>query len=125
MYYGIEPILSKLRELDQKTAFDIHLDSELQLELLNKKGNQIYAKMEALETEMNYLSEQLLRQIFGLKKGDWLSHKSQNNGTLTQLQFEQCRIYDNTLNIIGPGITKAGNLGKREQYINIEFGAAE
>ena len=122
LYYGIEPIVSHLRELDEKTAFDIHLDSELQLDKLNKKGNELYARMEALETEINYLSEQLLYQIFGVTKGDWLSYISANSETSTQLQFEQCRVYDNTLNIIGPGITKAGLLGKREQYINIEIG---
>lgn len=122
LYYGIDPIVSHLRELDEKTAFDIHLDSDLQLELLNKKGNQIYAKMEALEAEMNYLSEQLLYQIFGLKTGDWISYVSTNSEISTQLQFEQCRVYGTTLNIIGTGITKAGVIGKREQYINIEFG---
>jgi hypothetical protein len=125
LYYGLEPVISELKKIDEKTAFDIHLDSDLQLELLNKKGNQIYAIMEALETEMNYLSEQLLYQVFGITKGDWLSYKPQNAAALTQLQFEHCRVYDNTLNIIGPGITKAGVLGKREQYINIEFGEKE
>ncbi len=125
LYYGIEPIVNELRALDEKVAFALHIDSESQLSLLNKKGNQIYAKMETLEIEMNYLSEQLLYQVFGLTKGDWLSYKPQNNATLTQLQFEHCRVYDNTLNIIGPGITKAGILGKREQYINIEFGVVE
>jgi len=122
LYYGIEPIVSHLRELDEKIAFDIHLDGELQLGLLNKKGNQIYAKMEAIETEMNYLSEQLLYQIFGVTKGDWLSYIAANSESSTQLQFEHCRVYSTTINIIGPGITKAGILGKREQYINIEFG---
>lgn len=122
LYYAIEPIVSHLRELDETTAFDIHLDSDLQLGLLNKKGNELYSKMETIETEMNYLSEQLLYQIFGLKKGDWLSYIPANSETATQLQFEQCRVYGTTLNIIGPGITKAGILGKREQYINIEFG---
>jgi len=108
--------------LDEKTAFDIHLDRGSQLDLLNRQENQIYTTMTALETEMNYLSEQLLYQVFGLSKGDWLSYVPQNDAALTQLQFEHCRVYDNTLNIIGPGITKAGLLGKREQYINIEFG---
>ncbi|MCJ8321284.1 MAG: hypothetical protein MJK12_16715 [Colwellia sp.] len=125
LYYGIEPIVNELRALDEKVAFALHIDSESQLSLLNIKGNQIYAKMETLEIEMNYLSEQLLYQVFGLTKGDWLSYKPQNDATLTQLQFEHCRVYDNTLNIIGPGITKAGILGKREQYINIEFGVVE
>jgi len=122
LYYSIEPLVSHLRELDEKTAFDIHLDSDLQLGLLNKKGNEFYSKMETIETEINYLSEQLLYQIFGLKKGDWLSYIPANNETSTQLQFDHCRVYGNTLNIIGPCITKAGTLGKREQYINIEFG---
>ena len=122
LYYGIEPLVSHLRELDERTAFDIHLDSDLQLGLLNKKGNELYAKMETIEAEMNYLSEQLLYQIFGLKKGDWLSYIPANSETSTQLQFEQCRVHGTTLNIIGPCVTKAGLLGKREQYINIEFG---
>jgi len=123
VYYNIEPIASNLRELDEKTAFDIHLERGSQLDLLNRQENQIYTAMTALETEMNYLSEQLLYQVFGLSKGDWLSYVSQNDAALTQLQFEQCRVYGNTLNIIGPSITKGGVLGKREQYINIEFGA--
>jgi len=122
LYYSIEPLVSHLKELDEKTAFDIHLNSDLQLDLLNKKGNELYAQMETIETEINYLSEQLLYQIFGLKKGDWLSYIPANSETSTQLQFEQCRVHGTTLNIIGPGITKAGLLGKREQYINIEFG---
>jgi len=122
LYISIEPIVEHLRELDEKVAFDIHLDSDLQLELLNKKSNELYAKMEAIETEINYLSEQLLYQIFGLKKGDWLSYISVNRETSTQLQFEQCRVYGTNLNIIGPGITKKGLLGKKEQYIAIEFG---
>jgi len=122
LYYAIEPIVSHLRELDETTAFVIHLDSDLQLGLFNKKGNELYAKMETIETEMNYLSEQLLYQIFGLTKGDWLSYIPANSETSTQLQFEQCRVYGTTLNIIGPCITKAGLLGKKEQYIYIEFG---
>ena len=122
LYYAIEPTLNHLRELDEKTAFYIHLDSDLQLGLLNKKGNEFYTKMETIEAEMNYLSEQVLHQIFGLKKGDWLSYIDASSGASTQLQFEQCRVYGTTLNIIGPGITKAGVIGKREQYINIEFG---
>lgn len=122
LYYGIEPFISHLRELDEKTAFDIHLDSELQLDKLNKKGNELYATMETIDAEMNYLSEHLLYQIFGLKKGDWLSYVSADSEILTQLQFEQCHVYGTTLNIIGTGITKAGVIGKREQYIHIEFG---
>lgn len=121
LYYGIEPIVSNLRDLDEKMSMDIHLDSESQLGLLNRQENKIYATMTELEAEMNHLSDQLLYQVFGLKKGDWLSYMPSNSKTLIQLQFELCRVYGNTLNIIGPGITKAGVIGKREQYINIEF----
>jgi hypothetical protein len=122
LYYGIEPIAEKLRSFDELVASNLHLDTELQLDYLSKQSNEIYAQMEKIETEMNSLSSQLLYQIFGLKKGDWFSYIEPNDNKLVQLQFEQCRVYDNTLNIIGPGITKAGLLGKREQYINIELG---
>jgi hypothetical protein len=125
LYISIEPIVEHLRELNEKVAFDIHLDSDLQLELLNKKSNEFYAKMESIEAEMNCLSEQLIYQIFGLKKGDWLSYIPAESVTSIQLQFEQCRVYGTTLNITGPGITKAGLLGKKEQYIAIEFGVEE
>jgi hypothetical protein len=125
LYYGIEPIAEKLRSFDEVITSNLHLDTELQLDYLSRKSNEIYAQMEKIETEMNSLSSQLLYQIFGLKKGDWFSYIEQNDNKLVQLQFEQCRVYDNTLNIIGPGITKAGLLGKREQYINIELGENE
>jgi len=125
LYYGIEPIIEKLRSFDKIATSNIHLQTELQLDFLSRKSNEIFAQMEKIETEMNSLSSQLLYQIFGLQKGDWFSYIESKDNKLVQLQFEQCRVYDNTLNIIGPGITKAGLLGKREQYANIEFGENE
>jgi len=125
LYYGIEPIAEKLRSFDELVASNLHLDTELPLDYLIKKSNEIHAKMETTETEMNSLSSQLLYQIFGLKKGDWFSYIEPNDNKLVQLQFDHCRVYDHTLSIIGPGITKAGLLGKREQYINIELGENE
>jgi len=125
LYYGIDPIITELRELDKKTALDIHLDSESQLDFLNKKANEIYSKMEKIEGEVNLLASQLVYQIFGIMKGDWISYVDPINDMLIQLQFEQCNVYNGILNITGPVVTKAGVLGKREQYINIKLGESD
>jgi len=81
--------------------------------------------MEKIEGEVNLLASQLVYQIFGIMKGDWISYVDPINDMLIQLQFEQCNVYNGILNITGPVVTKAGVLGKREQYINIKLGESD
>jgi hypothetical protein len=60
-------------------------------------------------------------KVFGISKGDWISYLPTNSTSILQLQYEHCDIYGCSLRIQGPGITKKGELGKREQVITIEL----
>jgi hypothetical protein len=121
LYYGIEPIINELQQLDEQSAMDLHLHCESQLDLIKRQGSELLSKMQTLEKEMLSLSRLILHKVFGISKGDWVSYLPAKSPSLIQLQSEHCDIYDNTLNMSGTGITKAGLLGKREQSISIEL----
>lgn len=121
LYYGIEPLINELQQLDDKSAMNLHLHSDSQLDLLHRQGSVLLTKMHTLEEEMLSLSRAVLHKIFGISKGDWVSFLKTKSNSLVQLQYEHCDIYDSSLTIRGPGITKKGELGKREQMISIEL----
>ena len=121
LFYGIEPLVNEIRALDAKSALDLHLNSNSQIDLLNRQSSELAEKMQSMEAEMLSLSRAVLHKVFGISKGDWISCAQLDDSTLTQLQYEHCDIYENTLNISGTAITKAGLLGKREQTISIKL----
>jgi hypothetical protein len=121
LYYGIEPLISEMRKLDEKSAMNLHLHCDSQLDLINRQGNELLSKMKNLEYEMLALSRVVLHKVFGISKGDWISYLPTNLTSILQLQYEHCDIYGCSLRIQGPGITKKGELGKREQVIVIEL----
>jgi hypothetical protein len=121
LFYRIEPLVNEIRALDEKSALDLHLNSDSQIGLLSRQSNELAEKMQSLEAEMLSLSRIVLHKVFGVSKGDWISCSQLDDSTLTQLQYEHCDIYENTLTISGTAITKSGLLGKREQSISIEL----
>ncbi|TWX68528.1 hypothetical protein ESZ36_08520 [Colwellia demingiae] len=125
LYYGIEPLLSELQKLDDKSAMDLHLHLDSQLDLLHRQGNELLKKMKNLEEEMLSLSRAILHKVFGISKGDWISYLAVNSTSLVQLQYEHCDIHERILTIRGVGIKKKGELGKREQMISIELMSKE
>jgi hypothetical protein len=121
LYYGIEPLISEMRQLDEKSAMNLHLHCDSQLDLINRQGNELLSKMKNLEYEILSLSRVVLHKVFGISKGDWISYLPTNSTSVLQLQYEHCDIYGCSLRIQGPGITKKGELGKREQVIALEL----
>jgi hypothetical protein len=121
LYYGLEPLINELQQLDEKSAMDIHLHCDSQLDLIKRQGNELLSKMQTLEKKMLTLSRVVLHKVFGVSKGDWISYLPRNSTSLIQLQYEHCDIYECNLTMRGPGVTKKGELGKREQVITIEL----
>ncbi|MFB0980059.1 MAG: hypothetical protein QMC62_03970 [Alteromonadaceae bacterium] len=121
LYYGIEPLINELQQLDEQSAMDLHLHCDSQLDLIKRQGCELMSKMQTLEMEMLSLSRVVLHKVFGVSKGDWISYLPADSASFIQLQYEYCDIYECTLAIRGPGITKKGELGKREQAISIEL----
>ncbi len=63
LYYGIEPLISELRQLDDKSAMSLHLHSDSQLDLLHRQGSELLTKMHTLEEEMLSLSKAVLHKV--------------------------------------------------------------
>jgi hypothetical protein len=121
LYYGIEPLINELQQLDAHSAMDLHLHCDSQLDLIKRQGSELLSKMQSLEKEMLTLSRIVLNKVFGVSKGDWISYLPAKSTSLIQLQYEHCDIYECNLTIRGLGVTKKGELGKREQVISIEL----
>ena len=121
VFYGIEPLVNEIRELDKKSALALHLNPNSQIDLLNQQSNELLVKMKSLESEVLSLSRLVLYKVFGIIEGDWISFLPDVDSATIQLQYDSCEVYSNTLTIRGIIITQAGKLGKREQSISIEL----
>ena len=120
LYWGLDAVSSSIRDLDESVANKLTLDCDKAIYQISAQSNTLNAEQEALELELDNLLRRLMKHVFDISKGDWISYVCPTTSKLTQLAFETCYFHGNTITIIGTGVTKAGLLGKREQSIRIE-----
>lgn len=121
LYWGLDAVSSSIRGLDESVTNKLVVDCDKAIYQINAESNALNYKQEALELEVEKLLHRLMKHVFDISKGDWISYVCPTTAKLTQLSFESCYFHGNTITIMGAGITKAGLLGKREQSLRIEL----
>jgi hypothetical protein len=121
LYWGLDEVTSNIRKLDEKVVNKLSIECDDVLSKVINESNNLSSRQEALEIQIENSLARLVKHIFGITKGDWVSYVSPIKSEMTQLRFESCSFYEGTLTINGLGLTKAGVLGKREQTIRIEL----
>ena len=121
LYWVLDAVSSSIRDLDESVTNSLAVDCDNAIYQISAESNALNAKQEALELKVENLLQRLINHIFDISKGDWISYVCPTTAKLTQLSFESCYFHDNTITIMGAGITKTGLLGKRQQSIRIEL----
>lgn len=121
LYWELDEVSSNIRKLDEKVVNKLSIECDDVLSKVSNESNRLSSRQEVLEIKIENSLMRLVKHIFGITKGDWISHVSPITSEMTQLRFEHCSFYEGTLTISGLGLTKAGVLGKREQSIRIEL----
>jgi hypothetical protein len=121
LYWGLDAVSSSIRDLDESVANKLTIDCDKTIYQISAQSNTLNAEQEAVELEVDNLLRRLMKHVFDISKGDWISYICPVTSKLTQLSFETCYFHANTITILGIGVTKAGILGKREQSIRIEL----
>ncbi len=121
LYWELDEVSSNIRKLDEEVVNKLSFECDEALSQINAESNSLSSRQEVLEIQIENLLMRLVKNIFGIKKGDWISYVAPVTTEVTQLRLEHCSFYEGTLTINGLGLTKAGMLGKREQSIRIEL----
>jgi hypothetical protein len=121
LYWGLDTVSSSIRALDESVINKLTVDCDKAIYQISAESNALNAKQESLELKVENLLLRLMKHVFDISKGDWISYVCPTTAKLTRLSFESCYFYGNTITIMGTGVTQAGLLGKREQSIRIEL----
>jgi len=121
LYWGLDAVSSRIRDLDESVINRLALDCDKAIYQISAESNVLNARQERLELEVETLLHRLIKHVFGITKGEWISYACPITSKLTQLSFESCYFHGNTITISGTGVTKNGLLGKRDQSIRIEL----
>jgi hypothetical protein len=121
LYWALDDVSLNIRKLDEKLVNKLSFGCDDVLSQVRNESNNLSSRQEVLEIQIENLLMRLVKIIFGINKGDWISYVAPVTAEMTQLRFEHCSFYQGTLIINGLGLTKAGVLGKSEQSIRIEL----
>lgn len=121
LYWGLDAVSSSIRDLDESVTNKLTVDCDKAIYQISAESNALNAEQEALELEVDNLLHRLLKHVFDISRGDWISYVCPTTSKLIQLSFETCYFHGNTITLGGTGVTKTGLLGKREQSIRIEL----
>jgi len=121
LYWELDEVSSNIRNLDEKVVNKLSFGCDDVLSQISNESNNLSSRQEVLEIQIDNLLMRLVKNIFGIKKGDWISYVAPITDEKTQLCFDNCSLFEGVLTIYGLGLTKAGVLGKREQSIRIEL----
>jgi hypothetical protein len=121
LYWGLDAVSSSIRDLDESVINKLSLDCDKAIYQISAESNVLNARQEKLELEVETLVHRLVKHVFGISKGEWISYACPTTSKVTQLSFESCYFHSNTIIISGTGVTKNGLLGKRDQSIRIEL----
>jgi hypothetical protein len=121
LYWELDEVSSNIRKLDEKVVNKLSFECDDVLSQVSNESNSLSSRQEVLEIQIENLLTRLVKNILGIKKGDWISYVAPVTVEMTQLRFDNCIFCEGILTIYGLGLTKAGILGKREQSIRIEL----
>jgi len=121
LYWELDDVASNIRKLDEKVVNKLSFECEEALSQISTESNSLNSRQEVLEVQIGNLLIRLVKNIFGITRGDWISYVSPATAEMTQLRFDNCSFYEGVLTIYGLGLTKSGILGKREQSIRIDL----
>jgi hypothetical protein len=121
LYWELDNVFESVSNLDEKVTNNLNFKCDSVLLNINDERNRLEHRQQKLEVIIEHLLTRLVKQIFGINKGDWISYVSPITSEITRLRFDESNYHKGLLTIFGVGITKAGVLGKREQTIHIEL----
>jgi hypothetical protein len=121
LYWELDSVFESVKSLDEKVTNNLSFKCDLALLNINDESNRLSSKQQELELEIEHLLTRLVKQVFGITKGDWISYVSPVTSEVSRLRYDDSHYYKGSLTILGVGITKAGVLGKREQVIHIDL----
>jgi hypothetical protein len=121
LYWELDEVSLNIRKLDEKVVNKLSFNCDEALSKISTESNSLNSRQEVLQIQIENLLMRLVKNIFGIKKGDWISYVSPETAEMAKLRFDNCSFYEGVLTIYGLGLTKAGVLGKREKSIRIEL----
>lgn len=121
LYWELDSVFESVKSLDEKVTNNLSFKCDLALLNINDESNRLSNRQQEIELEIEHLLTRLVKQVFGITKGDWISYVSPVTSEVSRLRYDDSNYYKGSLTILGVGITKAGVLGKREQVIHIDL----
>jgi len=117
-YYALDDVFSALTKLDDDATEPLKTSTADYAISLSSEIAELQKQGAALELEIEELCKKLLYRVFGLSIGDWIISTVRSP---VQLQIERVSLYQNSIILSGPIITKKGEVGKREETIYLDI----
>ncbi len=121
LIWRLDEVGNSIHALDNSCINSLSAGCDSTLLSINEEINHLEARLEKLELYIEQLLRRLVKRLFGIDYGDWLTHISAETGNKVSLRFEHCSYHNKVITFSGVGITKAGKVGKRDQSISIDI----